>query len=85
MSCYNYAVGDKLPGQLSAPGKEKPQQRIKMQEKLISIVVPVFNTEKYVERCLKSLVSQTYSNLEIIVVNDCSSENIEEILQQLMR
>ena len=56
-----------------------------MQEKLISIVVPVFNTEKYVERCLKSLVNQTYSNLEIIVVNDCSSGNIEEILQQLMR
>lgn len=56
-----------------------------MQQKLISIVVPVFNTEKYVERCLKSLLSQTYSKLEIIVVDDCSSGNIEEILQPLMR
>lgn len=56
-----------------------------MQQKLISVVVPVFNTEKYVERCLKSLLSQTYSKLEIIVVNDCSSGNIEELLQPLMR
>lgn len=55
-----------------------------MQQKLISIVVPVFNTEKYVERCLKSLLSQTYANLEVIVVNDCSPGNIEELLQPLM-
>jgi len=57
----------------------------KLQQKLISIVVPVFNTEKYVERCLSSLVNQTYSNLEIIVVNDCSPGNIEEMLQPWLR
>ena len=35
---------------------------------LISIIVPVFNTEKYLEQCLNSLINQTYNNIEIILV-----------------
>ena len=38
--------------------------------KKISVIVPVYNVEQYLERCLTSLVNQTYSNLEIIIVND---------------
>lgn len=45
-----------------------------MRSGLISIVVPVYNAEKYLERCLESLVSQIYSPLEIILVNDGSTD-----------
>ena len=37
-----------------------------MQNKLITVVVPIYNVEKYIKQCLDSLVNQTYENLEII-------------------
>lgn len=49
---------------------------------LISIVITVYNTEKYLRRCLESVTSQSYRNLEIIVVNDCSPGNAEEIIKE---
>lgn len=47
---------------------------------LLSIIVPVFNTEKVIGKCLDSLIEQTYKNIEIIVVDDCSPGNIREII-----
>ena len=46
---------------------------------LISIIVPVYNTEKYLKRCIESLIHQTYSNLEIILINDGSKDHSKEI------
>ena len=40
---------------------------------LISIIVPVYNVEDYIEECLESLVKQTYKNLEIILIDDGST------------
>lgn len=39
-------------------------------EKLISVIVPVYNVEEYVEKCVLSIINQTYKNLEIILVDD---------------
>lgn len=41
----------------------------------VSIVVPVYNCEKYLKRCLDSLVNQTLKEIEIIIINDCSTDN----------
>lgn len=46
-----------------------------MQEKLISVIVPVYNVEKFLFRCLDSIVKQTYKKLEIILVDDGSTDN----------
>jgi glycosyltransferase involved in cell wall biosynthesis len=50
-----------------------------IKSELISIIVPVYNTGKYLDRCIKSLINQTYNNLEIILVNDGSTDNSKEI------
>jgi len=46
---------------------------------LISIIVPIFNSEKYLERCINSICNQSYSNLEIILINDGSTDLSGEI------
>ena len=54
-----------------------------LNEPLISIIVPVFNLEAYIARTLHSILSQTYKNIEIIVVDDGSSDRSAEIVSQL--
>lgn len=49
---------------------------------LISVIIPVYNTEKYISDCLNSLVSQTEKNIEILAVDDGSTDNSLKILQQ---
>lgn len=49
------------------------------QEKIVSIIIPVYNAEKYLGYCLNSIASQTYRNLEIILVNDGSTDDSLEI------
>lgn len=48
----------------------------------VSIIVPVYNTEKYLKKCLDSLVNQTLSNIEILVVNDGSNDNSQKIINE---
>lgn len=49
---------------------------------LVSIIMPIFKAEKYVAKAITSLINQTYSNLEIILVNDCSPDNSLSICHQ---
>ena len=53
---------------------------MKMTQPLISVILPVYNVELYLEQCLTSIVNQTYSYLEIIVVNDGSTDNSSSII-----
>lgn len=53
-----------------------------MNEK-VSIIVPVYNGEKYITRCIESILEQTYLNIEIIIVNDGSADNTEKIIKDL--
>lgn len=48
----------------------------------ISIIIPVYNAEKYIGRCLESVVNQTYRNLEIICVDDGSTDNSYKIIEE---
>ena len=45
----------------------------------ISVIVPIYNVEKYIDRCIKSIVNQTYKNLEIILINDGSLDKSGQI------
>ena len=46
-----------------------------MSNDLISVIIPVYNVEEFLERCIKSIIEQTYKNLEIILVNDGSTDS----------
>ena len=49
-------------------------------DQMISIVVPVYNVEKYVAQCVESLMRQTYGNIEIILIDDGSTDNTREVV-----
>ena len=45
-----------------------------------SIIIPVYNTEAYLKKCLDSIINQTYKDFEIIVVNDGTKDNSQDII-----
>ena len=53
-----------------------------MTEGLVSVVIPVYNAENYVGETIESVLKQTYSNFEIIIVDDCGSDNSMEVVKQ---
>jgi glycosyltransferase involved in cell wall biosynthesis len=53
-----------------------------MNKPLISIIVPVFNSEKYISRCINSILEQTYGNFELIIINDGSKDKSLKICEE---
>ena len=51
-------------------------------DELISIVIPIYNVEKYLKNCVDSVCNQTYQNLEIILVDDGSPDHCPEICEE---
>ncbi|WP_246039352.1 glycosyltransferase family 2 protein [Streptococcus symci] len=51
-------------------------------ESLISVIIPVYNTENYIGVCLESLVKQTYTNFEVLMIDDGSTDNSGRICQE---
>lgn len=57
----------------------------KNKEYLVSIIIPVYGVEKYIERCANSLFAQTYSNIEYVFVNDCTPDRSIERLNEVLK
>ncbi len=56
-----------------------------MQSVLVSVIVPIYNVEKYLERCLESIRNQKYSNIEVIMVNDGSTDSSRVIAEKFSK
>lgn len=50
---------------------------------LVSIIVPMYNVERYISKCLSSLINQTYTNIEILLIDDGSSDNSTQIVENM--
>lgn len=50
----------------------------------LSIIVPVYNTGNYLEKCLSSIIKQSFKDIEIIIINDCSNDNSLEIIKKYL-
>lgn len=68
-------------------GKKQLSRKIIRHDRLlrISLIVPVYNVEKYLEDCINSIINQTYSNMEIILVDDGSTDNSGKICDELKK
>lgn len=53
-----------------------------MENPLVSVIMPCYNCEKFIEQAIESVINQTYSNIELIIINDCSTDNTSKILEE---
>ena len=48
----------------------------------VSIIVPIYNVEQYLEECVNSILNQTYNNIEVLLVDDCATDKSGDIAKQ---
>lgn len=56
-----------------------------MKKELVSIIIPVYNAERFLDDTISSVLDQTYTNWELILVNDCSTDNSEKIIKKYLK
>ena len=54
-------------------------------QKKVSVILPIYNASTYLKECIDSLINQTYSNIEIIAINDGSTDESVKIIEQYMK
>ena len=55
------------------------------QRELISVIVPVYNIREYLERCVESILAQTWENLEVLLVDDGPTDGTEKLVDELQK
>lgn len=55
-----------------------------MEDNLVSIIMPSWNTARFIEESIQSVIAQTYTNWELLIVDDCSTDNTDEIVQPFL-
>lgn len=63
--------------------KKYLEETVNDQEAKVSIIMPSYNTAKFIKRSIESVIAQTYQNWELIIVDDCSSDNTDEIISEI--
>ena len=56
-----------------------------MEQKLVSVIMPTYNCGNYIEKTIESVIQQSYTNWELIIVDDCSKDNTENIIKNLIK
>lgn len=54
-------------------------------DKMISVIIPIYNMEKYLDRCINSITEQSYKNIEILLINDGSTDNSLKICKKFQK
>ena len=62
----------------------KGKYELTNQDELVSIIMPSYNTAKYIGQSIESVLNQTYQNWELIIVDDCSTDETEEVIQKYL-
>ena len=60
----------------------RPEKNSMRENPKVSVIIPVYNVEKYLRKCLDSIINQTLKDIEIIIVNDCSTDNSLQIIEE---
>ena len=56
-----------------------------MNDPLVSVIIPLYNTEKYIEKAINSVINQTYTNWQLIIIDDCSTDSSLEIVMNIRK
>lgn len=63
---------------------ESKENKVSFIEMKVSIIIPIYNVASYIEECVQSVINQTYNNLEVILVDDCSADNSMDLALKII-